>query len=302
MNIKLNALAAAMLAVFSGSALSAVPTDVPPKYLTGPLSPFVDTTNLTTAEKAAYSIYEGIMQITEGKVSATDCTAFNATISVQADGSLGTVTGGIAAPNGDQNYATVTSSGGSFRIDAALYPKVTGRGQKVDVTENLGTLNGTPVNRYAATMVFNSVNNMMTVNNARWEVEGFNGDLDLYTGIVIKDFYRGATVASAPNYEYFTIYDWGLQAVSKLNYPVEKWWQRSKVRRSDGTIARTVWVKDRLVGPGACRITIDTAGTNSSSSVFWQNGYLKVEPVIPATPVPQFTANPFDGTAGTPTP
>jgi len=166
MNMKLKVLTAAILLGSSTAALSDVPTDVPPKYLAGPLSPFVDTTNLTAAERAAFAIYEGIMQITEGKISATSCAPFDATINIQTDGSR---IGNSVPPiiNGDQNYAKVTSTGGSFRIDAALQTPATGRGQNVYLSESLGTLDGTPVNRYNSTVVYNSVNNMMTVNNAR---------------------------------------------------------------------------------------------------------------------------------------
>lgn len=304
MNIQLKVLTAAILAGLSGAALAVpalTPADVPPKYLPGPLSPFVDKTNLTAAERSAYAILEGIMQITEGKVSASDCTKFDADISIQADGSRKVPEPKVPTINGNQNRAVVISSGGSFRVDAALWKPVNGRGQKINVSMANGSLNGTNVGQYTSTVTYNNVNNMMTVNNAAWEVEDpSNGTLDAYTGIVIKDFYRGSQVAGDPNFEYYTIYDWGLQAVSKLNYPVEKWWQRSKTRRSDGAIGRTVWVKDRLVGPSACRITIDLAGVNSSSGIFDQAGYLLVEPVIPSTAVKQFTAIPFDGAAGTP--
>ena len=48
---------------------------------------------------------------------------------------------------------------------------------------------------------------------------------------------------------------------------IEKWWQRSKTKRSDGGIAKTVWVKDRLVGNLSCRITLNLTGINDSGFI-----------------------------------
>jgi hypothetical protein len=314
MNSKLKLLTAAILVGLSSNALATqqVPTDVPPRYLDGPLSPFVDTTNLTAAEKAAYGIYEGLLQVAEGVIDATNCHEFSGLVTVKANGKSSTpINGGpfvgwYILPRPGENYATVTSLGGTLKLEAALWNPVAGRGQKVEVkqpfTFPLGSLDGTDVASYKGTFVYNSVNNMMVGNDAAWEIRGFNGDLDAYKGTVIKDFYRGSTCDRCD--EYYTIYDWGLQAVSKLNYPVEKYWQRSKSRRSDGAVGRTVFVKDRLVGESSCRITIDTSGENSAAPIFWQNGYIKVEQVDPGTEVQQFTMPTylFNGNNGTPQP
>ena len=110
---------------------------------------------------------------------------------------------------------------------------------------------------------------------------------------MIKDFYRGSLNNASP--EYYNIYDWGLQSLDKLGYPVNKYWQRSKSHRDDGTIGRTVFVKDRLVGPTSCRIIIDTTGFNNQD-FFQQTGKLKIQTngVTPGAPVPEFGTYPFD--------
>jgi hypothetical protein len=121
-------------------------------------------------------------------------------------------------------------------------------------------------------------------------VLGINNRFDRYYGKVIKDFYRGSL--DDQTNEYYNIYDWGLQALDKLGYPVNKYWQRSKSHRDDGSIGRTVFVKDRLVGATSCRIVIDTSGFNNED-FFDQTGWLKIAAVSPSTPVAEFTQYPF---------
>ncbi len=108
---------------------------------------------------------------------------------------------------------------------------------------------------------------------------------------VIKDFYRGSL--DNTTVEYYNIYDWGLQSLDKLGYPVNKYWQRSKSHRDDGSIGRTVFVKDRLVGSTSCRILIDTTGFNNQD-FFQQTGTISIiAGVNPGTPVAQFGQYPF---------
>jgi hypothetical protein len=118
-----------------------------------------------------------------------------------------------------------------------------------------------------------------------------NWTIDDYTGKVIKDFYMGS---AAPGETGFTnahiVYDWGLQALLKKGYPVEKYWQRSKTQRSNGVQGKTVFVKDRLVGVVPCRITIALAGLNQVG-IFQQSGSLTISPAptVPSTAVGEFT-------------
>jgi len=130
---------------------------------------------------------------------------------------------------------------------------------------------------------------MMVSNNSTTSLVGINGGIpDIYSGQVIKDFYRGNNVNTSDPL-YYDIFDWGLQSVSKLNYPVNKWWQRSASHRDDGVVGRLVWVKDRLVGASSCRITIDTTGYDNLN-YFWQggaigSGTLTISTNKPADPV-----------------
>jgi hypothetical protein len=261
---------AAAVAVASVSTLAgaADAPGAPSQYDTGPLSPIVNQTNLTVHERAAYAMLEAVLQMTEGKIHADGCKATSLPLKVYSDA-------------GGQNDASLGSFGNNVKVVASVAP-ATFRGQKVTTVQNpaVGTIAATPVGNFSSTMSYNDANNMMT-GSMSVDVLGANGQLNQFTGLVIKDFYKG----TGP--DQYLIFDWGLQSLSKLGYPVEKYWQRSKVRRDDGGIGRTVFVKDRLVGNTACRITIDLSGANGPS-LYWQEGTLAIAQVAPAAPVPEF--------------
>lgn len=274
----------ALIAGFSTVAFSANPPSAPENYNYGPQSPLVANTDLSDAERAAYALYEGIMQIAEAKIHATSCTSAAGTSSITAfsDGSL---------YDGSQNFADVTSAGGVLSLEANLQDKVSFRGQKIVVEQyGAGSLAGTAITNYKGSVKYNEPNNMLW-GYAKVDVVGINGFADRYQSKVIKDFNRGAV---NPSYsDYYTIFDWGLQSLHKLGYPVNKYWQRSKSRRDNGSIGRTVFVKDRLVGSSKCRIVIDTQGFNNED-YFSQSGTLVIEKVKPSTPVAAFGEYPFD--------
>ncbi len=292
MNIKATAISAGILVALS-SVASAQPTTTtttlasapaaPTIYASGPMSPSL-VVKLSEAEKAAFSLYEGVMQIAEAQIHATSCASGTYDINVYADGV-------------SSNHAEVYAAGSTtkeFGLSASLGTSVQNRGQEVTVSlavPSVGSssFNGSSITTYTSNLYFNNTDNMMVANNASISIAGVNGMPDSYTGNVIKDFYMGNT-SDDTQPDYYNVIDWGLQSVSKLGYPVDKWWQRSKSHRSDGTLARTVFVKDRLVGVTDCRIIIDTNGTNDGYSLFWQGssnpgntGTLTIAPVTPST-------------------
>ena len=297
MNIKLNILSAAVLAVVSTAGFAGVGTPVTPNeppavdgiYNAGPQSPDVAKTDISLAERTAYANYEAILQIAEARIHATSCSNSAGTFDVHAFSD-----GLTASPT--SNYATVVSPGGSFTVQAnsnASDPKPplgNDRGQIMFVSMGSGILKQRSVQNYSAQLAYNSANNMMD-STSRVQVFGINNRYDTYTGKVIKDFYNGTIDPNST--DRVNIYDWGLQSLDKENYPVNKYWQRSKSHRSDGTIGRTVFVKDRLVGATSCRIIIDTLGDNNQD-FFNQTGSLIIQTgVAPNAPVPAFTELPF---------
>jgi len=261
MNIKLTALTAGILVGLSSTANAQLEVPVPPTapnmYNSGPQSPLLNTTNLSAAERSAFSLYEGVMQVVEAKVHATSCAAASFDVEVYADG-----TEGSNVPNNGGNSIfnkiKVTGANGSqapqFELNANLSKAVTGRGQQVRVQlAKPGFLGSSKVAQFDATYAFNNVNNLFVTNSVTIGIVGINGGIpDIYSGNVIKDFYHGSVNQEDP--EYYNIYDWGLQSVSKLGYPVNKWWQRSKTHRDDGVVGHTVWVKDLGTSMSAHRI------------------------------------------------
>jgi hypothetical protein len=285
MNIKLNILTAAILAGISTGAISQiVPPEVPAIYAAGPTSPLISSTDLSLAERTAYANYEAVMQIAEARIHATSCAASTGSFAVTAASD-----GVVLSPS--TNYVTVDSPSSTFTVSstADLPDTIDNRGQKISVDMAAGALSKKALQLYHADVAFNGVNNMMD-SNSFVSILGINNRFDKYYGKVIKDFYRGSLDNNSP--DFYNIYDWGLQSLDKIGYPVNKYWQRSMSHRDDGSIGRTVFVKDRLVGATACRIIIDTSGFNNQD-FFQQTGALTIQVATPGVAVPQFTAYPF---------
>jgi hypothetical protein len=254
------------------------PPAAPKIYDNGPNAPLLLQNDVSTPEKVAFALYEGVLQVAEARIHATSCASSAGTFNMSAYAD-GLELGGLPTI---YNSVKVTSDGGSFKLDAELaVPDSQDRGQSVKVKQNgSGILKSKAVRRYKGDFSYNYDVNMMT-SDSSVEVVGANGVYDKYYGTVIKDFYRGELL-DMENPEFYIIYDWGLQALLKEGYPVNKYWQRSKTRRSDGVNGRTVFVKDRLVGNNSCRLTIDTKGVNAED-LFSQTGTLKIETVAPKT-------------------
>jgi hypothetical protein len=277
---------AAAVAVASVSTLAsaAPPPDAPPVYAAGPMSPAANITNLSAQERASFALLEGMLQSVEGKIHASGCTAFSLPLKVYSD-ALTTPTIGNASLGQAPNNIKLNAVG--------LAPTFRGQAFNVDQAAGDGYINGTLVTGYDSTMVFNSANNMMVGYMDAVNVMSINWVPNQFTGYVIKDFYLGID-AGGPGIPGDThiVYDWGLQSLSKEGYPVEKYWQRSKTRRSDGGDGQTVFVKDRLVGVTKCRITIALSGLNQFG-IFQQSGTLSVSPALaPGDAVPEFAAIP----------
>ena len=268
--------AAVAVASVSTLAVAASPT-APGIYDNGPMSPSVNKTNLSEQERIAYALAEGMMQSAEAYVHANGCpTSLALPMSVYSDA--------LGSPN-KIGSASLGSAPDILKLEAtAELNSLSFRGQAVDVSQAAAPavqyINGKEVANFVNKMVYNSANNMM-VGNVTVDTDSINGVMNTFTGLVIKDFYKGVdNTATQGDNELFLIIDWGLQSLSKEDYPVEKYWQRSKVRRSDGGNGQTVFVKDRLVGVTPCRITVDLAGANGPS-LFDQKGTMTIEYVMP---------------------
>jgi hypothetical protein len=277
MNIKLNVLSAAILAGFSTAALSDVPPPVPEMYETGPSSLQFQNLGLSDAERAGYSLAEGIMQMAEATVLAkASCSAAAGTYDIVELFASGD------AHDPEANTTTVLSPGGSFTLEADLDPNDAFRGQTMTITSvDPGKLAGTGLKEFSNAVSWNAAGTMMVAEGSV-KAKGASNLYDLFQLKIIKDFYRDSVALSSGNIraQVPVIYDWGLQSVSKLGYPLNKYWQRSKSLRDDGIEGYTHFVKDRLVGSGPCRIELLTTGSNNAD-FFQQSGTLTISTVKP---------------------
>jgi len=272
---------ATLMTGFSSAAFSVDPPAMPPVYLGGPTSVAVASTNMSEHERIAFSLLEAAMQVAEAKIHATSC----GTVAAEGTFPLNV----LSDTSADIYNLSITSLGGAYALVANPLPIVPQPGgQKIDITDTgVGTFNGRPVGIFRGRATYNDANNILFQRGAV-SVIGNNGSPDRYQSKVIKDFYQGTQGANQ-----YEIFDWGLQVLLKKTYPVNKYWQRSKAHRSDGTNGRTVFVKDRLVGGSKCRILINVAGLNDGFEFLQQSGSMTVSTVNPGAPVPELSAPPF---------
>lgn len=273
--MKIEVFTMAFLFGFCHVAYPAPPPMPPDLYSAGPTSPLLTNTGIFASEKAAYSLLEGVLQQVEAVIAATSCAKsigiFD--INLYSDGSVN---------DPAFNFVTVDSPASTFTLNAKLNANNTFRGQTMIINQNVvGAFKAIPLFNYTAYVSYNAQGSIMVTDSVS-VVKGINGLPDMHQSKVIKDFYSATDATTGLPY----IFDWGLQSLSKLNYPVQKYWQRLKSLRDDAVIGRTVIVKDRLVGPTSCRIVIDTNGYNNAD-FFWQSGTLTVSTTAP-TPEYQF--------------
>lgn len=268
--MKINKITTAITAAVllgSTSIVSADAPSAPAIYNNGPLNPQLNMTNMRDTEKAAFALFEGLMQATEAIIYVNGCTAMTADVTVSADGDNAS---GL-------NYIRVDQLLG-LRLDAAYNVPVPGFGQGVNISQAApGYIGLNPVFGVDGRYVYNEKSNLMVNEVTQLSVIGQLGAPDVFRSSVIKDFYHGDAYGQGSFYE---IYDYGLQVLSKEGYPVNKYWQKSKAIRDNGQQGCTVFQKDRLVGVNECRIVLETTG-QSQPGFFYQTGTLSVSPVNP---------------------
>ncbi len=260
-------LAMIVLSGFCHPAISqVVPVPPPSIYSSGPTSPLLANSGLFVPEKAAYSLLNAALFQAQAVVSETSCASsagvFNVTL--YADGTTN---------DPSFNFVTV----GSVTLKANIGPTDVFWGQTVSITQSAaGSLSDSNLLNYVATAVYNAESSIMLMTHTS-SVAGINGLPVLVTGKQIKDYHQATDSSTGLPY----IYDWGVQPLSKMNFPTENYWQRSKALRDDATIGRTVFEADRINGPNACQIILDISGYNDED-YFWQTGTLTIAPVPPS--------------------
>jgi hypothetical protein len=268
-------LATVLLAGFTLTA-TADPLPPPTIYNQGPASPLVASTDISAAERAAFALLEGVMQMAEARIAATNCSLSSGAydVFIFSDGSTN---------NEDYNFVVVDSPGSSFILNAVLKPWNPFWGKLINVNQQgAGGLKQVALSNYNAQVAYNGKGTVMEMDSS-FNVIGNSGRFNALKGKVIKDFNLVTDNITGLPY----LFDWGTQSLSKLGYPVQQYWQRSKVLRDDGFAGRTVFVKDRITGPTSCRIVIDTHDYNNQD-FFYQTGTLSISTRPPGSPVDEF--------------
>lgn len=261
----------ALLVCFANATRAETPPEPPSVYGSGPTSPQVDNVGLFAPERAAYALLEGAVQEVEAVIAATNCATAAGIYDIYlfSDGSI---------HNPSANVLIVDSPASTFSLYASIDPEDPFRGQTMAVSQSeAGAFNQVALASYRANVAYNDKGTMMTLSSSL-KVKGINGLFNFLQASVTKNHY--AALDSLDGLPY--IFDWGLQSLARLGYPIQKYWQRAKALRDDDLHGRTRLVKDRLVGPTPCRIIIDMADYNNLD-FFYQVGTLSVSSDIPST-------------------
>lgn len=262
---------------FCNLAFPASPPLAPDIYSAGPTPPLYSNTDIFVSERAAYALLEAAMQHVEAVISATSCDRSVGTydVFIYSDGSVN---------NPAFNFVTVDSTPTStFTLSANLNPNNNFWGQTMTINQPVsGIFDQITLFNYSANVIYNGDSSIMVMQSNSL-LQGNTGLPNTYQNKIIMDYF--VDTDSSTGWPY--INNWGVQNLSKVNYPNENYWLRSKALRDDSTIGRTVFEKDRLIGADACQIIIDTSGYNNES-YFMQSGTLSIST---NPPVPEYQFN-----------
>jgi len=279
MNNKLNMLTVAMVLGFTNIAVGVETPNVPRLFANGPIPMQMSATNMSATKRSAYALFEATMLVAEDVIHATSCSAAvgKYTFNILANG---------AAGDPKNNVIKVVSTEKKTKtlvFRANLNTQDEFRGQQLIVEQSgVGSLSGSEVSKFVGAIFFNSEGTQM-ISKSSVGVQSINGQADTFQGEMAQNFY----LAANPNDT--NIYGWGLQSISKFDFPVERYWLRSKSRRDNGIVERTVFVKDRLAGASPCRVLIDGSRPSPyNQNLFAQAGTLTISAETPNAPIPAF--------------
>jgi hypothetical protein len=223
--------------------------------------------SLYASEQGAYAAIEGVMQAVESIIVLRGgCAApkagtkvYNLTVNTDSAGS-----GSATATNGATLTVRVARTGNNPT-----------RGNAYQVSGG-GELSGTTIAGFNGSYAYNIGSTIMASNVVSWTAKVNNSPrpADPFTGTVIKDFWRADY--TTPNKDAVSsVWDYGLQQVSKLGWPKDKYWQASRTWRDDGIDAETHFLKTRVAPTGGCEIGVDLIGLAGIDS-FQQTGTLTI--------------------------
>lgn len=261
-----------LLTGFAVSAIAAPPV-APNMYAAGPASMQFSNVDLFASEKAAYALLEGAMQVAGAVIKQKSCSLSAGTydLNLFSDGSINNTSG---------NWIVVDSPASTFTLYADIDPNDDFWGQGMVIEQTVpGALKRVALQKYSADVTFNAEGTLMTMYGSLL-VKGINGAFVSLESSEVKSFYAATDSNTGLPY----IFDWGLQSLSIVSFPTDQYWERLQALRDDGTPGRTVFVKDRLVGPTSCRIVINTSDYNNAD-YFFQTGTLTISTSAPGVPI-----------------
>lgn len=251
--MKKNALAITLASVVGTFAAGATLAQNGPPGPPNP-GPWVNP-SLFNSERSGICLIESSLSIVAANVAHYGCSGAtgNYFLDVAVDG------------NG---VGTAALDGVTLNGVVAPIPPITGKGQNCTITQvGSGKLftpargGGVKVQGYKGQHVWNFTNTIFIDQAPPFKLAGV-----WYNEHSIKHFYR-----PRKNPKNWTTLDYGLEVITKLNYPREKWWQQSWYTSEDGTPAGgTVVVKKTRQAPAvACQIGVYLDGYNVANEFYY---------------------------------
>lgn len=278
---KFNTLCLVWLLGYTSIVLAKNPPSMPELYSTGPSSALLSTTKLGTVEKTFHALYEATMDVAKELIHATSCSAAAGKYTF-----IATVNGTIAdTKNNEIKVLSAEKANTPFILRAEIGAPSELRGQPIKI-ERFGknSLGSAEITKFESTILFNMENSIMTAEN-RTELRGLNGANHDLQSATIKNLYLDADADT------HHVYSWGLQSFSKLGFPVEIYWLRSKTYRNDGIVERTIFTNDRIAGPSPCRILLESLNNDNKNTIS-QTGSMVISTEPPDSSPPDFNLKP----------
>jgi len=239
------------------------PPRTPELYDTGPASALLSNTQLNTVDKTLYALYQAIISVSKGVVNSKSCTAVSGKYSVNV-----TVNGVVADPKNNQIIIkSVDNNKEPFILQANVESPLEFRGQEIKIEQfGKGLLGDSVIEKFGSNASFNLEGSMVSAENS-FEINGINGVNEKFKNNTIDNLY----ISTDPN----QIHGWGSDSLSKLDFPIEKYWMRSKIWRQNGVFERVILANDRVIGASPCRILFESVQVKNQDKLM-QTGILVI--------------------------
>lgn len=235
---------------------------------------------LSPPEKTAVALSVSMMDVVNSIIDSKSCSGMEGIYDI----TLFTV--GVAGQRRQNNMITAKLPG--YTVILLGFPDrdatPLGSGIFINYTHSI-TDDLDPFKFYRAYYKFNTAGTSMTMLGLVKVKDAFS-TIHNYKSSAMTTFVSSSSDEIPTEYSMNT--GWGMNLLSRSEYPELKYWERIKFQRENNdNVSSTMFVRDLLKLPTSCRVTINMKGPNNTNFIS-QQGHLKIEVAIPGDPVSGF--------------